>query len=63
MDYHFKIKKDERGGYTAFCVELEGCHTEGNTMEEVNKNMQEVLDLYLDEPEDSKVIFLSQRKT
>lgn len=61
MEYHFKMHKED-GGYWAECVELAGCVTQGDDLAELKKNMQEVLDLYLDEPEDSQVIFSLPRK-
>lgn len=57
MNYHFKIHKDKKGGYWGECMELEGCRSEGDTLEELKENLKEALDLYLDEPEDSKTIF------
>jgi antitoxin HicB len=56
MKYHFKISK-ERKGYSAECVELEGCITQGDSKKELEKNMAEALNLYLDEPFDSKAVF------
>lgn len=53
MKYHFKIKK-ESVGYSAYCMELKGCFTEGDTQEELYANMQEALNLYVQEPENSK---------
>lgn len=59
MQYHFKVRPDERGGYWAECIELKdhGCRTEGDTLEELRRNMTEVLDCVLDEPADSDVLF------
>jgi len=37
MKYHFKYSADERGGYTAYCIELEGCRTEADTLSELKK--------------------------
>lgn len=62
MQYHFKIHK-ERGGFWAECIELDGCQTEGNTREHLYKNMKEVLNLYLDEPMSSTVLFPLPKKT
>lgn len=56
MNYHFKVHK-ETTGFWAECLELEGCHTQADTLEELKSNMSEVLNLYLSEPENSKVIF------
>ncbi len=52
MHYHFKIHKEGRG-YWAECVELKGCITESDTKKELEKNMFEALNLYLEEPADS----------
>jgi|SRR5579862_1464055 len=52
MKYHFKIRKEKKG-FSAQCIELEGCLTQGDSMKELFKNMQEALNLYVQEPEDS----------
>jgi len=41
------IEKDEYG-YYAYCPELEGCQTQGNSFEEVLKNIKEAVELYLE---------------
>ncbi|MBM3198463.1 MAG: type II toxin-antitoxin system HicB family antitoxin, partial [Chlamydiae bacterium] len=51
MRYHFKVHK-EKGGVWAECIELPGCVTQADTKEELNLNMQEALNLYLEEIED-----------
>lgn len=53
MKYHFKIHK-EKGGFWAQCLELPGCLTQADTMKELEVNMQEALNLYMEEPSDSK---------
>ena len=55
MNYHFKVHK-EKNGFWAECLEIPGCTTQANNKEELNQNMAEALSLYLDEPEDSKII-------
>ena len=56
MLYHFIIHKDSDGLW-AECVELEGCHTQSKdgTLEDLKKNMEEALNLYLDEPNYNRV--------
>ena len=56
MKYHFKVEAEDDGFY-AFCIELEGCRSEGNTIEELQDNLQEALDLTLDEPAGSNYVF------
>ena len=63
MEYHFRYYKDERGGYWAKCVEVEGCQTQGDTISELEKNMNEVLNLCLAEPPDSKFIIPYPKKS
>ena len=41
------IEKDEHG-YYAYCPELDGCQTQGDSLEEVMVNMKEALALYLE---------------
>ncbi len=53
MKYHFKVHREGTGFWTE-CIELEGCRTQGDSLEELQSNMHEALNLYLDEPEDSK---------
>ncbi len=53
MKYHFKIHK-EGEGFWAECLELDGCITQGDSLEELNENMSEAVNLYISEPEDSK---------
>jgi predicted RNase H-like HicB family nuclease len=40
------IEKDD-SGYYAYCPELEGCQTQGDTFEEVMANIKEAIELYL----------------
>ncbi len=41
------IEKDENG-YYAYCPELEGCQTQGDSLEEVLANIKEAIELYLE---------------
>jgi predicted RNase H-like HicB family nuclease len=41
------IEKDDYG-YYAYCPELQGCHTQGNTLEETISNIKEAMELYLE---------------
>lgn len=56
MRYHFQIhEKGKR--FLAECIELPRCFTQADSIEELNKNMQEALNLYIEEPMDSKELF------
>jgi predicted RNase H-like HicB family nuclease len=41
------IEKDNFG-YYAYCPDLEGCQTQGSSFEEVNKNIKEAIELYIE---------------
>lgn len=56
MIYHFIVHEEEKG-FWAECAEIPGCVTQGETLEELRFNAHEALNLLLDEPENSKVIY------
>lgn len=47
MVFQVVIQKDKHG-YFAHCPELPGCHTQGDTFDEVVKNIKEAIELYLE---------------
>ncbi|KAA3613205.1 MAG: type II toxin-antitoxin system HicB family antitoxin [Calditrichaeota bacterium] len=54
------IEKDSNG-YYAYCPELEGCQTQGDSFEEVTLAIKEAIELYLETlPENERVQYLSQ---
>ncbi len=56
MIYHFNIHEEDKG-FWAECVELSGCKTQAETYDELVKACEESLNIYLEEPKDSKVVF------
>lgn len=42
------IEKDE-DGYFAFCPELQGCYTQGDTYEEALSNMEDCIKLHVED--------------
>lgn len=55
MRYHFKIHK-ESDGFWAECIEIPTCVTQGNSKDELLKNMQEAINTFLAEPQNSKYL-------
>ena len=51
------IEQDEHG-YYAYCPELKGCHTQGDSIEEAIENLKEAAELYLEtlSPEEIKAV-------
>jgi predicted RNase H-like HicB family nuclease len=56
MKYHFKLHNDPDSLW-AECIELPSCHSQADTISDLEFYMQEVLNLLLDEPSDSTIIF------
>jgi len=46
----------EEGGYIAYAPSLPGCNTQGDTLEEAEKNITDAIGLYLEEITESKQI-------
>jgi predicted RNase H-like HicB family nuclease len=40
--------EDDAGGYVAVVPALPGCHTQGDTLEELMVNVKEAIELYLE---------------
>lgn len=54
------IERDDNG-YYVYCPELEGCHTQGDTIEEAMDNIREAIELYLEIlSEDERALYLSK---
>ena len=50
------FEKSEDGGYTVYVPSLQGCISEGDTMEEAVKNIKEAIELYLMPVEDDFIV-------
>jgi predicted RNase H-like HicB family nuclease len=42
-------EEDPDGGYVAYIPSLPGCHTQGETLEEAERNLKEAAALYLED--------------
>lgn len=49
------IEKDEDGFYAVECPVLDGCYTQGKTLDEAISNIREVIDLLLEEPQNKLI--------
>lgn len=48
LTFSIAIEKDSHG-YFAKCIELQGCYAQGDTYEEVMKNIKEVIELHIED--------------
>ena len=64
MMYEFDVViiEDETGGYIAFVPALPGCHTQGDSLNELMDNVKEAVELYLETlTEEEKKELLKQK--
>ncbi|MEM2980029.1 MAG: type II toxin-antitoxin system HicB family antitoxin, partial [Thermoproteota archaeon] len=62
LEFDVVIIEDETGGYVASVPSLPGCHTQAETLDELMRNVQEAIQLYLETlEEDEKRELLKQR--
>ena len=53
MKYTIIIHRDEQeGGFWGECSELPGCYSQGESIEELMKNIREAVELYLEDDEE-----------
>jgi predicted RNase H-like HicB family nuclease len=50
------VEKDEDGFYVVECPVLEGCYTQGKTIDEALKNIREVIEMILEEKGAQKIL-------
>ena len=48
MDFNVFIEQDEDGVYVAKVLEIEGCYTQGKTLEEVMERIKEAIEVCLE---------------
>jgi len=48
LAYSAFYEQASEGGYVAFVPALPGCHTQGETLEETERNVREAIALYLE---------------
>lgn len=65
LNYRVIIEQDEGGVFVASVPALQGCYTEGDTFEEVLKNVEDVIKLHVEArktrgliPDDSQTEFV-----
>jgi predicted RNase H-like HicB family nuclease len=49
------LEESEDGGYTVFVPSLPGCISEGDSVDEALRNIQEAIELYLEPVEDDMI--------
>jgi len=61
-EFDVVLLEDEAGGYIAIVPALPGCHTQGDTLEDLMKNVKEAIALYMEtQTEQEKKDLLKQK--
>lgn len=55
------IEKDD-DGYFAYCPQLKGCHTQGDTLDEAMENIREAIELHLEVMSPEEIEALSSKQ-
>ncbi len=56
--FHVLIEQDEDGVYVGKVPELQGCLSQGNTLDDLMKNIREAIELCLSEGETAETKFI-----
>ena len=49
FNYNVVFQEEDVGGYSAWVIELPGCASQGETLDEAKKNIEEAIKLYLED--------------
>ena len=65
MSYKVNIViEEDSDGFYAYCPQLEGCQSQGDSLEEVKKNIHEAVELYIETlSDDEKQSLLTKKVT
>lgn len=58
--FHVIIEQDEDGGYVGRVPELQGCLSQGDTLDELMKNIKEAIELCLEAEAEEKKLKLEK---
>lgn len=63
MEIKILLEEQEEGGYTVYVPSLQGCISQGETIEEALKNIKEAIELYLEADDNELAIYSDNVKT
>jgi len=56
LQFPIFVEKDEDDFYVVECPSLEGCYTQGKTLDQALKNIKEVIQLILEEKQEQEIL-------
>lgn len=63
MKIKIVLEEQEEGGYTVYVPALQGCISQGETVEESLKNIKEAIKLYLEADDNELSVYSNNVKT
>lgn len=60
--YEILVHESEDGGYWAECPMMDGCYSQGETLDELQKNIKEAIELYLESSKLNKIKIPSRKR-
>lgn len=60
MRFKVVLEPSDEGGYTVYVPSLPGCVSEGETVEEALRNVQEAIELYLEPVDDDLIPIMAE---
>ena len=63
MEIKIILEEQEEGGYTVYVPALQGCVSQGETVEEALKNIKEAIELYLKADDNELIVYKDNIKT
>lgn len=61
MEFQAVFSKEKEGGYSVAVPSLPGCHSQGETFEEAQRNIVEAIQLYLEDADEETQVRLQER--
>ena len=63
MDIKIILEEQEEGGFAIYVPALQGCVSQGETIEEALKNIREAIELYFEADENELIVYEDNLKT
>lgn len=63
MEIKIALEEQKEGGYTVYVPSLQGCISQGETLNDALKNIKEAIELYLETDDSDLVTYSDKVKT
>lgn len=63
LKFNAVFRSEEEGGFSVSVLELPGCFSEGETLEEATSNIKEAIKLYLEAISEDELVYLPESES